>query len=329
MSAFGSGPSFSVVIPYYRGQAVLRDAVESVLAQTVQPHEIVVCDDGSPDDIKAALGDLAEHVKVLRRQHNKGIAAAMNATTEAAEGDFLVQLDQDDAFLPRRIEAIAAAIARDPGADIVATDAIVEYGGRPVIKLSESHPFETGDPRTAILRRCFFLWPAIRRSRLIAVGGYDESFPVMQDWECFIRLVLDGASIAYVDEPLYRWRLTPGSRSSADGEANASALIRMIEKTLSTATLTDAERATAESSLAAHECRMVTERALGAIESGAPDARRRSLELATAKGFGPARRAKGALAAISPGLARRLLMRRARSNPGVEALAQRGFPRPG
>ena len=74
----------------------------------------MICDDGSPDDLDAALGELRERVVVVR-QHNGGIAAAMNATTRAARGEFVVQLDQDDAFLPGRLEAIAAVLRRSPG----------------------------------------------------------------------------------------------------------------------------------------------------------------------------------------------------------------------
>lgn len=317
----------SVVIPYYKGCHVICQAVESVLAQTLRPQEIVICDDGSPDNIEEALGSLRSHVTVVRKQ-NGGIASAMNAATDVARGEFLIQLDQDDAFLPRRIEAIVDATAACPDVDIVATDAIVEHAGERVVTLGEIHPFETADQRTGILRGCFFLWPAIRRSRLIAVGGYDESFPVMQDWECFIRLVLDGATVAYVDEPLYRWRLTPGSRSSSDGVTNAQALIRMMTKTLANPSLTASERATAETALASHRARLTRELAHHAVDSGAADARRRSLELMVGRGFTLPSRAKAAVAFVSPTLANRFLAHRRKSNPGVEALASRGFRRP-
>jgi hypothetical protein len=328
MAKPAKSPALSVVIPYYRGHEVIREAVQSVLDQTLRPQEIVICDDGSPDDLDGALGSLRAHVKVVRKQ-NGGIASAMNAATDAASGEFLVQLDQDDAFLPRRIEAIADVITANPHADIVATDAIVEYAGARVVTLGEVHPFQTADQRTGIVRACFFLWPAIRRSRLIAVGGYDESFPVMQDWECFIRLVLDGATVAYVDEPLYRWRLTPGSRSSLDGMANAKAIVRMMTKTLANSNLTASERVAAESALATHRARMTRERARHAIDSGAADARRRSLELIVVRGCTLSTRVKAGVAFLSPNLANRFFEHRRQQNPGVEALARRGFRRPG
>lgn len=319
-----AAPTLSVVIPYFRGAATIREAVQSALDQTVAADEIVICDDGSPDDLDRALGPLRPRVTVVR-QANAGIAAAMNATTGAAGCDLLVQLDQDDAFMPRRLEAIREAAIANPDADVIATDAVVEYDGEPVLRLGDVHPFEAVDQRIAIIRSCFFLWPAIRRSRLLAVGGYDESFTVMQDWECFIRLILGGARATFVPEALYRWRLTPGSRSSADGVANAEALIRMMEKTVGSPTLDGAEREVAERELASHRLRLALERARLAIDTGARDARRRSFEVMSWQGASPARRTKAAVAVASPRLARLLLGRRGRRDPGMEALARRGF----
>jgi hypothetical protein len=298
-----------------------------VLAQTLAPLEIVICDDGSPDDLDSALGPLRSEVRVVRKP-NGGISSAMNATTEAAAGDFLVQLDQDDVFLPGRLEAIARAAAARPEADIVATDAIVEYDGRPVTTI-DVHPFRLEEQRLAIIGDCFFLWPAIRRSRLQAVGGYDESFAVMQDWECFLRLVLDGAVVTYVPEALYRWRLTPGSRSASDGIENADALIRMMEKALGNPSLSAVERVAVERALASHRLRMTLELAHRAVRTAAPDARRRSLAVARRGGFSASTRAKAAVTVVSPGIARRLIAQRIRRDPAADELARRGFQRPG
>jgi cellulose synthase/poly-beta-1,6-N-acetylglucosamine synthase-like glycosyltransferase len=323
--AGGEEPSLSVVIPYYAGAAVIGEAVESVLAQTLAPLEIVICDDGSPDDLDAALGELRERVVVVR-QENGGIAAAMNALTRAARGEFVVQLDQDDAFLPGRLQAIAAVLGTRPDLDIVASDAIVEMGGSEVVTLDAIRRYEDGDLRAAMLRTCSFLWPAIRRSRLLAIGGYDESFAVMQDWECFARLVLDGALVAYVHEPLYRWRMTPGSRSSRDRVANVEAIERMLVKLLEGTSLRQGERARAQALLGQRRRWLARERARQAVENRSSRARSLSLGLLVGRGYDMATRAKAGVTVLSPALARRFLERRAeQADPAREALAQRGF----
>jgi cellulose synthase/poly-beta-1,6-N-acetylglucosamine synthase-like glycosyltransferase len=321
----GPEPSLSVVIPYYRGATVIAGAVESVLAQTLAPLEIVICDDGSPDDLDAALGGLRERVVVVR-QENGGIAAAMNATTRTARGEFVVQLDQDDAFLPGRLEAIAAVLRARPDLDIVASDAIVEMEGREIVTLEAISRYEDGDQRAVMLRTCSFLWPAIRRSRLLAAGGYDESFAVMQDWECFTRLVLGGALVGYVHAPLYRWRMTPGSRSSRDRVANVEAIELMLLKLLAGPLLAPSERARAQALISQRRRWLARERARQAVENRSSSARRLSLGLVAGRGFDTATRAKAAVTVLSPALARRFLARRAeQADPAREALAQRGF----
>ncbi len=319
-------PRLSVIIPYYRGADSIGEAVASVRAQTLAADEIVIVDDGSPDDLEAALGEAAAGIKIVRKP-NGGISSAMNAATEAASGDFLVQLDQDDVFMPGRLEAVAAAAGANPEADVIATDAIVEFDGADVARIGALSPLEVPDPREAILRRCYILWPAVRRTRLQAIGGYDESFPVMQDWDCFIRLLISGAPVAVVPEPLYRWRLTPGSRSSSDGVENAEALIRLMEKTAGNPDLRPSERQIVAENLASQHRRMALERAHLAVETGARDARRRSLDLVTGAGFSLSSRVKAAVAVVSPRLAARFIEARAARDPGAEALSRRGFGR--
>ncbi len=319
-----SGPSLSVVIPYFRGAAMIGNAVRSALEQTRPPDEIVICDDGSPDDLEAALGPLLDEVEIVRKA-NGGIASAMNAATAAARGDFLIQLDQDDAFLPGRLAAIEAVLVSRPDVDVVATDAFIESSGRPIQRLANAIPFQVADERLGILRQCFFLWPAIRRSLLEAIGGYDETFPVMQDWECFIRLMLAGAVAAYVDEPLYRWRLTPDSWSSSDRVANQQALVRMMRKTLARSDLDTNERALAERMLVAHESNLAKERSRTAVMGRGRGARKQLVEVATRPRLRPSTRAKILAAALSPGLARVFIVGRAERDPEAEALARRGF----
>jgi glycosyltransferase involved in cell wall biosynthesis len=294
-----------------------------VLAQTLPADEIVIVDDGSPDDLEAALGGLVDAVRLVRKE-NGGISSAMNAATEAAAGEWIVQLDQDDAFLSTRLEAIATAIRAHPECDIVATGAVIELGDAPVRTL-EVPSYPPAEQRLAIIGDCYFLWPAVRRTRLLAVGGYDTDFAVMQDWECFIRLVLDGALTAVVPEPLYRWRLTPGSRSSSNGLENADALVRLMEKTLGNPSLDEAEREAVGKALAAQRMRVTLERANHAVRSGSPEARRRSLAVARDSDFMATTRGKAAIAVAAPALARWLISQRSRLDPGGDALRARGF----
>jgi glycosyltransferase involved in cell wall biosynthesis len=103
-------PTFSVAIAAYQAADVVGEAIESALAQTVPPHEVVVCDDGSTDDLDRALEPYRDRI-VLLRQRNRGEAAAKNAAARAASGDFVAILDADDVYLPERLEALGRLAA--------------------------------------------------------------------------------------------------------------------------------------------------------------------------------------------------------------------------
>ncbi|HXY28403.1 MAG TPA: glycosyltransferase family A protein, partial [Acidimicrobiales bacterium] len=98
-------PSFSVVVPVYQEAHLVGEAIESVLAQTVVPRQILVCDDGSTDDLASVLAAFGDRIRVLRQEH-KGLAAARNLCLYHATGDFVTQCDADDVMLPRLIEAM-------------------------------------------------------------------------------------------------------------------------------------------------------------------------------------------------------------------------------
>lgn len=222
-------PTFSVVICAHEASAFIAEAVESALSQTAPPHEVIVSDDGSTDDLEGALEPYRGRILVVRGEH-AGPAAARNRALRAASGDFLATLDADDAYRPERLEALAELACARPDLDVLATDAVLEVEGRAVGRFNVATPFPVDDQRTAILRACFVCAPAIRCSRLVALGGYDEELQAAEDWDAVLRLVLAGCPAGLVDEPLYVYRRRAGSVTSARAASLASR-VQLFEKT--------------------------------------------------------------------------------------------------
>src|SRR5205807_1626204 len=142
----GERPTFSVIIPAYQAADSVGGAIESALAQTLAPDEIVVCDDGSTDDLDAALAPYLDCI-VLVRKENGGVASALNTAAHAASSEFVVRLDHDDRFLPERMEAIAELAVARPDLDLIATDAVLEVDGRVLARRGDLHwfPVDAGD----------------------------------------------------------------------------------------------------------------------------------------------------------------------------------------
>ena len=207
-------PTFSVVITAYEAAATVAAAIRSALDQTHPAHEVIVVDDGSSDDLMAAVAPFAGQIEVVRKS-NGGGASARNAGVAAASGDFMAILDSDDLYDRRRLEALADLAVARPDLDLLTTDSRFMVDGHEVGRYASHDPFAASEQRTAILDSCFVGgWPAVRIARLEEIGGFAEDFRIAYDWNCWLRLILDGSSAGMVDEPLYDYTLHPGSLTS-------------------------------------------------------------------------------------------------------------------
>jgi glycosyltransferase involved in cell wall biosynthesis len=308
-----AAPTISVVIAAYQAAAFIADAVDSVLGQTHPAHELVVCDDGSTDDLAGALERYGDAVTLVR-QENQGAAAARNRAVAETTGEFVAILDADDVFLPEYIERIAAAAAARPDLDIISCNAYLEIDGRTTgTYYPDVATFVVDDQRRGALHNHFIFGLAtIRRERLLAVGGWDESTPPIEDTDCFIRLILDGARAGLVEEPLARYRLREGSQTS-DRATTMAAQVTMLEKFLDHPALDDGDRDFLRHELRIKRAEARVAVAEAALARGTPNRRSAALALAFGElppGTGLGTRLRALAAAIAPSLARARLTRR-------------------
>jgi glycosyltransferase involved in cell wall biosynthesis len=294
----GPTPTFSIVIPAYQSALFIGDAVRSAIEQTVAPHEVIVCDDGSTDDLAPALSTYADRIILIRRTH-RGVGAARNTAIDAASGEFVVMLDADDVCEPTRVEALGELGATRPDLDILATDLILEDAGGVRGHFYDTLDFPLVDQRVAILESCFIACPALRTATLREAHGFDESLDVAGDWELFIRLILGGAQAGLVAEPLVRYRRHL-STATADRARSLWARVTVLEKVRRQATLTPAEHTFLEQCLvrARTRARLNDATVLAAARGGR--ARRTLLRLALAGETPAATRLLTAAAALAP-----------------------------
>lgn len=312
----GAAPSFSILIAVHQGADCIAEALESALGQTLAPLEVVVCDDGSTDDLDAALEPFVHEI-VLLRQENRGEAAAKNAAARAAHGEFVVILDADDLFAPTRLEALAQLAIERPDLDVLTTNAVLEVDGEVVRRCyTAGLPFEVVDQRHAILERNFiFGLAAVRRTLLLDAGGFDERIRYATDWDLWIRLILGGAAVGLVDAPLARYRLRRTSLSAQRALLMAGR-VQVLHKAAERDDLSVAERRVVERSLAVGRRDLALAQAREALLEGRSDARRRALAVALGRGQSARSRIKAAATALAPGVARRRLAPRPRETTG-------------
>jgi GT2 family glycosyltransferase len=307
-----SAPTFSVLITAYQVADYVGDAVASALSQTKPPHEVVVCDDGSTDDIEGALAPFRDRI-VLVRQANRGVAAARNRAAAAASGDFLAILDADDTYLPDRLAALGRLATERPDLDVLTTDAHLEVNGQVVRRAyTPSWTFPVDDQRGEILRRNFvFGLAAVRRGVLLRAGGWDESLRFAEDWDCWVRLLLDGSPVGCVVEPLAHYRVREGSLST-NHVAMLEGEIRVLEKALTHPRIRPEEDHVAGGTIARLGKELAVERLREALRTRAVGVRRFSAAIATDRAAPLQTRLKAAAAAVAPGTVGFLLNRRDR-----------------
>ena len=181
-------PPVSVIIPTYNRRALLLEAVTSVLAQRDCQPEVIVVDDGSTDDTRQALRSLGDRVEYVY-QPRCGVAAARNTGARLARGEWLAFLDSDDLWHPQKLAKQLAFHERFPHLGASQTGEIwIRNGLR--VNPCRHHQKPSGDIFLASLPRCVVSPSAvmIRRERFVALGGFDESLTVCEDYDLWLRL---------------------------------------------------------------------------------------------------------------------------------------------
>jgi glycosyltransferase involved in cell wall biosynthesis len=220
----GPAPLVSVVVPVYNGALHLLETLRSVAAQTHEAIEIIVVDDASPDD-SAELARASGLASQVLRQANAGVSAARNTGLAAARGEFVCFLDQDDHWYPDHLQGQLAAFARHPDAGVVVSPYQHWYPRagrheppdalRPPPPAQAELPDYSGWVYHQFMLDCWALTSAtmIRRSVLLAYGGFDARLPFSEDWELWLRLSRQVPFVHLAGPPvLYRQHGTQGSR---------------------------------------------------------------------------------------------------------------------
>jgi hypothetical protein len=300
-------PTFSVVIAAYQAASTVGDAVASALDQSRPAHEVIVVDDGSTDDLTGALSEFGGRINLIHKE-NGGGASALNAGIAAASGEFLAILDADDVYGPRRLEALGELVASRPTLDIVTTETSFVLEGQVVGRFHAANPFVSDNQRVGILKSCFVGgWPAVRISRLRTLGGFDETLRTGYDWDCWLRLILDGAVAGFVDEPHMEYRLRPDSLTTAR-VGSLRDRVRLLEKAARNPSLRPEEGPALARSLLYHRTRALLAEAEDAIARGQVP-RARLLRHATSRGVRRRARLLLILAAVAPRFGSRWLPR--------------------
>jgi glycosyltransferase involved in cell wall biosynthesis len=196
-----TSPQISVIIPTFNRARTLARAIDSVLAQTYAPKEILVVDDGSTDQTRSLLAAYGDRIRILS-QPNKGVSAARNLGIEHSTADFIALLDSDDRWEPEKLACQAAFFKAHPGAMICQTQEIwIRNGVR--VNPMKKHQKPSGMIFEPSLHLCLVSPSAVMmKKKLFDIKGlFNENFFVCEDYDFWLRVSTD-TPVFLIDRPL-------------------------------------------------------------------------------------------------------------------------------
>ena len=203
-------PLISVIMGIYNCADTLPEAMDSLLGQTVQDFEVILCDDGSTDETYTVAERFHEahpdKIVLLQNEKNEGLNHTLNVCLAAAKGKYIARMDGDDRCAPDRFEKELQAMEENPSIAIVSTDMCYfdETGTWGLI----SHPTDP-EPRDFMHGTPFCHAPCmVRKEAYEAVGGYTEDKRLLrvEDYNLWMKMYEAGFRGRNIHEPLYEMR---------------------------------------------------------------------------------------------------------------------------
>ena len=208
----------TVLLPARNAESTVRRAVSSVLRALPEAGKVLALDDASDDRTGEVLADIARNdrrVGVITSDAPLGVAGALNRLINAAETALIARMDADDIALPWRFTRQLSALHRH-GYDLVFSPVIMFGPSR--FAIGPQAPVGTGPVASPyeLLLDSAFIHPTLvgRRATVLGVGGYRSV--LIEDWDLFMRLALDGARLARVATPTLLYRRHAGQVTASE-----------------------------------------------------------------------------------------------------------------
>ena len=228
--------AISVILPVYNAEVYVREAVESILAQSFTDFELIAINDGSTDGSGAILRELAARDAriILIEQPNDGAASARNKGLEMARADLIALMDADDVAMPERFALQHARMVQEPELAVLGSFIRVMDKAGDIIRLGEYPLTPEAAARHLEHNECPVANPAVmmRRDAVLKIGGYRNAFCPAEDYDLWLRMIESGYAMANLPQLLlnYRWHGANVSVVHQEAQRRSAILARLAHR---------------------------------------------------------------------------------------------------
>lgn len=213
----------SVVMAVYNGAEVIRTTVDSILSQTFRNFEFIIVDDCSRDDtVKITESCRDPRIILIKNSANSGQTKSLNTGLKAARGEYVARTDAGDISFPQRLEKQVAFLDKHPDVAVLGTSAIRYNEEGRIIDVVHMPTTER-----AIRQRLLVTTPLVhvsvmmRKDVIIPMGGYDDDFYVLADYELWSRLIINGCKLANIKEVLAGYMVSSASFGARNAQGRS------------------------------------------------------------------------------------------------------------
>ncbi len=203
-------PKISVLMPAYNAEKYIKEAIDSILAQTFSDFELIIIDDGSTDRTAEIVNDYSDsRIRFCPNEKNMGVAATLNRGLGLASGEYIARMDADDISKAERFSKQVGYL--DAHADIAVCGTSIELFCDGTVIGTRFPSTEPEKLKEDLFFSCGIAHPSVmmRKAAILELGGYDPAFNGMEDYELWCR-VAEKNKIAVLPEILFRYRIHRG-----------------------------------------------------------------------------------------------------------------------
>ena len=225
-----SAPLVTVLLPVFNGGDLLEATLQSVLRQTFSDFEVLAIDDASTDGTSERLRAIRDpRVRVLTNESNLGLTRSLNRGLADARGELIARQDADDLSAPTRLEKQLGFLRAHPEVQLLGTSAWRLRANGKVFGANDLPSTHQAIRWTSATDNAFLHTSVMFRRDVIrgGFGGYDEDFPICQDYELWNRVAAEHP-VANLPERLVSMREHPASMTKTQPAATTEEIRRIL-----------------------------------------------------------------------------------------------------